>query len=425
MGDEAGVDVWTPQRKSVVAWVLYDLANTTFALGVGSRYFGLWLIEERGGSDWMLSAAIIPAMVVVIVLGPWIGALTDHTGKRVPYLIGSTMVCVAATALLATWGVVPSLVLYAVGTVGFHLGAVVYDALLPDVSTERTRGLISGIGVAVGYAGSAIALGIGIYLLPRAGYAAVFRALAVAFALFALPAFVWIVERPRTRRPGSAPALSSVFETMVDAWRSAARVPGVVRFLIGRFLYTDAINTVFLFNAVFAKLELGFTDAQTDRLALLGIVCAGLGAVVAGRLVDRLGAKRMLMVALISQIIGLVAAVTAAVSGVQAIGWLVAVGGGAGIGGAWAADRVFMTQLSPADKLGEFFGLYAIVGRFATVLGPLLWALVADVMGFGRTWALASLGVFIVAAFVVIERVRPPGVPVPEPVVTTSRTDRG
>lgn len=414
MGEETGVGAWTPQRKSVIAWVLYDLANTTFALGVGSRYFGLWLIEDRGGSDWMLSAAIIPAMVAVIILGPWIGALTDHTGKRVPYLVGSTLVCVAATALLATWGVVPSLVLYAMGTVGFHLGTVVYDALLPDVSTARTRGFISGIGVAVGYAGSALALGIGIYLLPRAGYAAVFRALAVAFVLFAIPAFVWIVERPRLRHTGPAPALSSVFRTMADAWRSAARAPGVVRFLVGRFLYTDAINTVFLFNAIFAKLELGFTDAQTDRLALLGIVCAGLGAVVAGRLVDRLGSKRILMAALVSQIVGLAAAVIAAVSDVQAIGWLVAVGGGAGIGGAWAADRVLMTQLSPDDKLGEFFGLYAIVGRFATVLGPFIWALVADVLGLGRTWALASLGLFIVAALAVIRDVRPPDAAVPE-----------
>lgn len=408
MGEDISTAAWTPPRKSVIAWVLYDLANTTFALGVGSRYFGLWLIEERGGSDWMLSAAIIPAMVAVIILGPWIGALTDHVGRRVPYLIGSTIVCVAATALLATWGVVPSLVLYAIGTVGFHLGALVYDALLPDVSTERTRGLISGLGVAIGYAGSALALGIGIYLLPRAGYAAVFRALAVAFLLFALPAFVWIRERPRAPRDGAPPALMSVFTAMVDAWKSAAGHQGVVRFLIGRFLYTDAINTVFLFNAVFAKMELGFTDAQTDRLALLGIVCAGLGAVIAGRLADRFGSKRMLLAALVSQIVGLAAAVIAAVSGVQAIGWLVAVGGGAGIGGAWAADRVLMTQLSPADKLGEFFGLYAIVGRFATVLGPFVWALVADVMGLGRTWALGSLGVFVVASVFVLRGVHPP-----------------
>ncbi|MDO8879203.1 MAG: MFS transporter [Coriobacteriia bacterium] len=396
---------WSPRRAGVVAWVLYDLANTTFALGVGSRYFGLWLIEDRGGSDWQLSVTTIVAMIAVIILGPWIGALTDHLGRRVPYLVGSTLICVGATAMLATWGVVPSLVFYAVGTVGFHSGAVVYDALLPDVSTPATRGLISGVGVAVGYAGSALALGIGAYLLPRAGYDGVFRGLAVAFLLFAVPAFVWIRERPRPRRPGRAPGLLSSPATMVRAWREAARHPGVVRFLVGRFLYTDAINTVFLFNAVFARLELGFTNAQTDRLALIGVACASLGAIVAGRAVDRVGPGRVLNAALYAQLVGLAAAVTAALTGVQAVGWLVAVGGGAGIGAAWASDRVFMTRLTPAHLLGEFFGLYAVVGRFATVLGPLVWALVADGLGWGRTAALGLLGLFIVAARMVLQRV--------------------
>lgn len=405
MADGVEAGGWTPRRSSVVAWVLYDLANTTFALGVGSRYFGLWLIEERGGADWQLSLTTMLAMLAVIVLSPWIGALTDHHGRRVPYLVVSTLICVGATALLATWGIGPSLVFYAIGTIGFHTGAVVYDALLPDVSTPESRGRVSGLGVAIGYAGSALALGIGAYLLPRAGYAAVFRGLAVAFLLCALPAFLWVREQPRPRRPGRPPGLFAAPATMIGAWRQAARVPGVVRFLVGRFLYTDAINTVFLFNAVFARLELGFTDAQTDRLALLGIVCAGLGAVAAGRAIDTVGPRRVLNAALYAQFAGLAAAVTASVTGVQAVGWFVAVGGGAGIGAAWASDRVFMTRLSPAPLLGEFFGLYAVVGRFATVLGPLLWALVADGLALGRTWALASLGLFIVAARFVLHRV--------------------
>jgi len=399
---------WSPKRTSVAAWVLYDLANTTFALGVGSRYFGPWLIEDQGGADWQLSAAIIVAMVAVIVLGPWVGALSDHRGKRIPYLVVSTLLCVSATALLATWGILPSLIFYVVGTIGFHTGAVVYDALLPDVSTPASAGRVSGIGVAIGYLGSALALGLGMYFLPREGYAAVFRSLAVAFLIFALPAFFWVRERPRFRHPGRPPSLLASPGTMVNAWRSASRHKGVVRFLIGRFLYTDAINTVFLFNAVFAKLELGFTDAQTDRLALLGIAFAILGAVVAGRAVDRFGPKPVLNSALYAQLLGLAAAITAARTGITEIGWLVAVGGGAGIGAAWASDRVFMTRLAPSHLVGEFFGLYATVGRFATVLGPLVWALATDGLGWGRTSALAFLGLFIVAARVVLHTVPAP-----------------
>lgn len=406
MDHTGAAGAWRPTRSSLFSWLLYDLANTTFALGVGSRYFGPWLIEDRGGADWQLSAAIVVAMIAVIVLGPWIGALSDHHGTRKPYLIVSTLVCVSATAVLATWGVGPSLIFYAIATVAFHCGAVVYDAMLPDVSVPATAGRISGTGVAVGYAGSALALGIGVWLLPSGGYAAVFRALAIAFLVFALPAFLWIRERPRARLDGRPPGLLDLPVTMVRAWKAAAEYPGIVRFLIGRFLYTDAINTVFLFNAIFAKFEMGFTDRQTDVLALVGIAAACLGAVIAGRLVDRVGPRFVLNLALYAQLIGLVAAVTSALSGIQGIGWLVAIGGGAGVGAAWASDRVLMTRLAPVHLLGEFFGLYSTVGRFATVVGPLIWALVTDGLGWGRPAAMALLALFIVAARVVLHKVR-------------------
>lgn len=399
---------WHPPRASVIAWVLYDLANTTFALGVGSRYFGPWLIEAKNGSDWWISATTALAMAAVIIAGPWVGALTDHRGTRRPYLIGATLVCVAATALLATGGVLPSLILYAIGTIGFHMGAVVYDAMLPDVSTPQNRGLISGTGVAVGYAGSAIALGLGAFLLPRFGYAWVFRSLAVAFLVFAVPAFVWIRERPRQPRPGRPPGLLESPRLVIRAWREASRYPGVVRFLIGRFLYTDAINTVFLFNAIFAKFELGFTDGETNVLALVGIVAAGLGAMLAGRLVDSLGPRSVLHGAVYALLVAVLSAIAAKVLGIHQLGWLVGVAGGGGLGAVWAADRVYMTRLTPPEKMGEFFGLYAAVGRFATVLGPIAWALVADGLGLGRTAALGALALFVVASRAVLQGVHEP-----------------
>lgn len=403
-------DDWRPAPASVTAWVLYDLANTTFALGVGSRYFGLWIVEANRGADWWIGATTAVAMVFVIILSPWIGALTDHAGTRRPYLIGSTLTCVLATAFLATGGVGPSLVFYVIGTAAFHIGTVVYDAMLPDVSTERDRGRISGRGVAVGYVGSAVALGIGALLLPVAGYAWVFRALAAAFLAFALPAFFWIKERPRLRRPGRPPGLSTSPAITIQAWREATRHPGVVRFLIGRFLYTDAINTVFLFNAVYAKVELGFTDAETSVLALAGVAAAGFGALVAGRLVDVLGPRRVLNGALYALVVALAAAVAGKVTGVRELGWLVGVAGGGGLGAVWTADRVYMTRLSPPERIGQFFGLYASVGRFATVLGPLIWALVSEGLGLGRAAAMGALTVLVIASRVVLQGVREPAV---------------
>ncbi|MEN6430709.1 MAG: MFS transporter [Coriobacteriales bacterium] len=399
---------WRTTRASVIAWVLYDLANTTFALGVGSRYFAPWVVQTQGGRDWWIGLSTACAMLVVIIAAPWIGALSDHVGKRRPFLIGSTLGCVAATALLATGGVRASLVLYGVATVGFNLGAVVYDSLLADVSTERNRGLVSGLGVSVGYAGSALALGLGAFVLPRFGYAWVFRSFAAAFLIFALPAFVWVRDRPRESKPGKHPGVTDSPGMLLRAWREAGRYPGVVRFLTARFLYTDAINTDFQYIANYAKLELRLSDQQTNVLALAGILAAGLGALVAGRSVDRLGPRAVLHSALYALVIAVVVAIGAKASGLPALGWMVGLAGGSGLGSVWAADRVYMTRLSPADKLGQFFGLYAAVGRFATVLGPLVWGLVADGLGLGRTAALAVLGGFVVVALIILQGVHEP-----------------
>ena len=398
-------DVFHPTRRSVAAWVIYDLANTTFMFGIGSRYFGLWVIEESGGADWQLGLATATAIVAVVLLGPWLGARSDHAGRRRTFLVRTTLITVAATALLATGSLEQSLVLYAVGSVGFHLSLIVYDAMLPDVSTPTTRGRISGLGVACGYLGSLLALGIGAYLLPRAGYLAVFRGLALAFLVLALPAFLWVRERPRKRTPGRPPGLLASPATALGAWHDAARQPGLVRFLIGRFLYTDATNTVFLFVAVFAKLEIGFTDAQTDVVLAEGACAALVGAFVAGRVVDALGPRRVLNAGLYALMLGVAAAAAAALTGVQGIGWLVGLALGLGVGASSASDRVYMLRLTPPEQLGKYFGLYATVGRFATMAGPLAWAFVADALGWGRVAALCGLGLFLVAARFVLQGV--------------------
>ncbi|MDZ4655652.1 MAG: MFS transporter [Coriobacteriia bacterium] len=393
---------WRPRWTSTTAWILYDMANTVFALGVGSRYFGLWVVEAQGRPDSYIGLATIVAMVVVILVAPWIGALSDHFGKRRWLLTALTLVAVTATAFLASGDVTTSLALYAAGTVAFHLATVVYDAMLTDVSTTRTRGRISGLGVAVGYLGSLTALGIGALLLGRFGYAVVFRGLAVAFLAFALPAFFLIRERPRARRQGRPPGILESPRLLVDAWRVAARYRGVVPFLFGRFLYTDAINTFFLFNAIYVKSELGYTDGQTDVVAALSVTAAVAGSLIGGRLVDLIGPRRVLHAGLYALMVSVITAVAAAVAHVPALGVAAGLTGGLGIGATWTSDRVYMTCVSPPRHLGELFGLYASVGRFATVLGPIMWALIVDVIGWGRPAALGILGIFLLFARAVL-----------------------
>jgi UMF1 family MFS transporter len=400
----------------VASWAVYDLANTIFALGVGSLYFADWLNDNRGGlpawlsrndtADLALALALDAAMVVVVVLGPWIGARSDHAGSRRRYLVPMTVLCIVPTSFLATVSVSWSLVLFSVALIGFNLGGIVYDAMLPDVSTPATIGRVSGIGIGVGYFGSVIAVVLGALILDDHGYPALFRAIAVLFLVFALPSFFFVRERPRRRGSGAPPALTGSMRRLVQAWRRARTYPGVARFLVGRFLYTDAVNTLIGgFLTIYAREELGFTTDQVQ--ALLGVAIAGavVGGLGGGALVDRVGPRRLLHGVLYLWLVAFAFGIVAGGVDLGVLGWPLGALGGMALGALWASDRVYMARLSPPRYLGEFYGLYATMGRFATILGPLLFGLIVTILGLPRELAMAALMVFVAAARVVLQKV--------------------
>ncbi len=402
---------------SVASWVTYDLANTIFALGVGSLYFAEWLTDTATDlpswfqrfnepADLALAITLDIAMLIVIVLGPWMGARSDHRGKRISYLLPMTLLAVVPTFFLASFGVTASLGLFAVALVGFNLGSVVYDALLPDVSTPETVGRVSGIGIGVGYLGSFIAVLLGVLLLDDQGETAVFKAIAVLFLLFSIPTFLFVKERPRPIEPGPAPSLLTSVYRLVLAWRKARTYDGVARFLVGRFLYTDAVNTLIGgFLTIYVIEELGFSDSQVQALLAVAIVGAIAGGIGGGRLVDSRGPRWLLHWALSTWMVAISLGIIAGATGVGSLVWVWGMLGGLALGATWAADRVYMLRISPPRHLGEFYGLYATVGRFATILGPLLWGVIVTIIGLPREFALGALFLFILAARIVLQGV--------------------
>lgn len=407
---------WRPTPLSIGSWALYDLANTVFALGVGSLYFAAWLTDHvealptllrgNGDADLALAVTVDVAMVVVIVLGPWIGAMSDHRGPRSRYLVPATLLAVLPTFFLSTASPSVSLILYAIALIGFNLGVVVYDAMLPDVSTPQTIGRVSGLGIAVGYFGSLLAWGIGKLLLDFHGYPVVFRIIAVAFLAFALPSFFLVRERPRAPLPGRLPPITESLSRLVAAWRRAGRYPGVTRFLIGRFLYTDAVNTLISgFLTIYAIEEMGFSDSQVQDLLIVAIAGSITGGLLGGRLVDTIGPRRLLHWTLHTWMVAFAVGIAAGATGSQALAWPLGALGGLALGSTWAADRVYMQRISPPRYLGEFYGLYATVGRFATILGPLIWGVVVGVAGLPREVALAALTLLLVAGRLVLQKV--------------------
>jgi UMF1 family MFS transporter len=273
-------------------------------------------------------------------------------------------------------GATGGLILFVIANFAYQAALIYYDATLRTVSKPETRGTLSGIGVAVGYMGT-IAVGLTIFLLD-VPVEDRFRLSAVMFAAFAVPIFV-VVKETSNGESITRADLTGSFDQLFRTVEHARGVPGLGRFLLGRFFYSDAVNTVIVVMSVVTVRAMGMSETVAN-LVLLGLtVVAVLASFGWGRLVDAWGPKRTLMAVLWSWAIGLViGGISIGIAGPIGIALFLFAGAilGSGLGGVQVADRVFMLRLSPPARLGEFFGLYGLVGKGSQVIGQLLYGLI-------------------------------------------------
>lgn len=376
-----------PERRAITSWVVYDLANTIFSMGVVSLLLPLWVREQRGGenADVVITTVTAVSMAIIFLLSPVLGSMTDRAVRRLPFLTVSTVVCVVLTAALGRVGFTGTLVAFVVANAFYQGGLQFYDALLPSVSTPENRGRIGGIGVAVGYLGSFLAIGISL-VSPKFHWSTTFgfSLIAILYLAFSIPCFLWVTEKPNLK-PGKVWSLSEMLRALrrtYETLRASKEYPELRSFLIGRLFYSDPINTVIAVMALFAinVASSGGIDIasanQVAKLVLFGaVVFAIIGGFVAGICVDRWGSRIVLKVVLN---LWLLTFALAAALGLFELPWqlllVVSAMAGLALGGTWSADRPLMLELTPPDRIGEFYGLYGMVGRFAAIIGPTIWA---------------------------------------------------
>ena len=394
------------KKRSLYSWLFFDLANTVYAFVIPGLYFSVWLVTEQGWTDQALGFATSGAMVVVAILGPWVGARSDGSQGKKPMLLITTLICIIATFLLGTFDVAISVLLFIVSLIGFNLGSVVYDALLISVSSTENRGRISGLGVAFGYVGSLLGFGVAT-ILQNYGYSYVeiFRSVAIMFLIFSLPAFIFIKEKKVSDQKSLIKITESI-SLVIKSWKHSTQYPGLTRFLVGRFFYADAINTLISgLLAVYLVEEVGLTPTDSQNLLGLAIIISIIGGYLFGKAADKYGPRKLTLISLICWMITLSLAIIATEFDQLWLIYVTGVLGGFNIGGIFAVDRVFMTRLSPEKHLGEFYGLYSTVGRFATILGPLLWGFVVNTLGLGRNAAMGVLIILLAISFFIIQGV--------------------
>jgi UMF1 family MFS transporter len=255
--------------------------------------------------------------------------------------------------------------LFVIANFGYQSALVYYDATIRIVSTPENRGWVSGLGNGLGYLGT-ILIGV-IILFGGLSVNQVFVVAPLLFGILALPIFIFIKEVPE---PAGKATGGNLLLATLGTIHELKKHPSLKRFLTARFFYTDAQNTVISIMAIFAVQAVGFTQGEANYVLVALASTAVIGGLVWGRLTDSKGPK-----ATLNRVLALWAvALTIGALFVSPIPFIVAgVILGFGFGGLSGADRILMYRLSPPKQLGEFYGLYGLVGKGSQVIGGLLY----------------------------------------------------
>ena len=403
----------TTSKRRVVAWSFWDWGSAAFNAVVTTFVFTVYITGSSFGNKDVVSAqlgwALAIAGLLVAVLAPITGQRSDTSGRRKLWLGVNTFIVVGLTAAMFFVEASPDflllgLVLVAAGNVFFEFASVNYNAMLSQVSTARTIGKVSGFGWGMGYIGGIVLLlivyfgfinpDVGLFGVTGENGLAVRVTMLIAaawFGLFALPVLFSVPEyhSPAAVRRPRVSFLRSYVVLAQDIRRLWTTSRQTVYFLIASAIFRDGLAGVFTFGGVLAASVFGFSPGEVIIFAIAANVVAGVATIIAGSLDDRLGAKPIIVTALIGLIVfGLI--VFLLHDGGQIVFWTAGLALTLFVGPAQSASRTFLARLIPAGREGEVFGLYATTGRAVSFLAPTMFALMVTI--FGETyWGILGL----------------------------------
>jgi MFS transporter, UMF1 family len=414
-------------RGRILAWGFWDWGSAAFNAVILTFVFSVYLTDAVGDARPEASAALGYAVgaagLVIALLAPVIGQRADSAGRRKTATLAWTGLTIVAMVALFwvrddysyLWF---GLVVLAVGSVFAELAQVSYNAMLAQVSTPANMGRVSGFGWAMGYFGGIVLLLVAYYgfiagdggllgLPDDDGFNIRVVALVAAawFLVSALPMAVAVPEIPadpdRPPRLGVVGSYRKLFADLAAIYR---RRPHTVYFLLASALFRDGLNAVFTFGAVLAVAVYGI---GADDVLIFGVaanVMSAVGALIGGRLEDRIGPKPVI----VGSLLGMLAAgvVLLFVSG-PTMFWIFGLLLTLFPGPAQSSSRTFLARLAEPGREGELFGMYATTGRAVSFLAPALFGVFTSVFGAQRAGIVGILLV-LAAGLVALWPVRPP-----------------
>lgn len=406
------------------SWYFYDFGNSAYAsvilLAVFSAYFKNVVVGGAEGTRlWGISVGV--AAILVAIASPILGSIADYAKSKKTFLLIFTALSIVFTALLffvRKGDVFTGMLFFILAEIGYRAAQVFYDALLTSVSTPENIGSVSGKGWAIGMLGGIAALLVVLVPIQLVGNSVIpYAFLITAFFYFfsSVPMFLWVKEvheEPVLLKEKGH--IRVAFERLLHTFRSIKSYKEFIKYTIAFLVYNDGIMMLMDFAAIIGATLYGMTQIQLILFVIIIQMSGAVGALLFGKISDRLSSKDSVTISL-SILICCIAALFFA----DKLVWFFVIGFFAGfsLSGAQAVSRSMVSQFAPADKTAEFYGFLSVAGRTSTFVGPLVFGTISYRMHnyyanhgvdavlseqFGLLWAIGSILLFLVVGLLLL-----------------------
>ncbi len=412
-------------KSKIFIWTLFDFANTSYSIVVVTFIYAVYfkdvvaLGESIGDLYWSIGISI--SMLISGLLAPVLGAIADYSAGKKRFLLFFSLLSIVATALLyfvqegmVLWG----LILFILANIGFESGLVFYDSFLPELTTPKNYGRVSGYGFAFGYLGSLASLAIVLPFIKAEMIRETFPIAALFFLIFAIPLFLFLKDSRRDIKV-TASYVSIGFRRVRNTISNLRNYKNLALYLLAFFFYIEGVNTTIFFSGNFARTTLGFSFQELALFFLIVQTTAILGSLIFGVLSDSIGQKKTITISLYIWIFTMVLAFVISdshnvllnyftklfnseVIEFQATSfYVVGLLAGSVMGATQSVSRSMMTKLTPKEKKTEFFGFFSLFGKSSAIVGPLVFGIISYLTG-SQSYAILSISIFFIVGLFIL-----------------------
>jgi len=413
-------------KLPTVSWALYDFANTAFAIVIITVIFPVFFtnviapehLYGKNFGDLMWGAAGGASMLIAVFFAPIFGAVADSSRSKRKFLIVLTCICVLFVLLLYFTGsgtLVYAMVIFIIANIFYQLSMMFYNSFLPELSDKSNVGFISGFGFALGYMGGFFAL-LMIYPFLGRGLESdnipylklTFILTALYFIIFSLPSFLFLKDKPFSideKLPLKRESyLKLGFKRLSLTFKKMRKNKNLIRFLTAFFLFSNAFSILAAYAAIYGRNTLNLSLKEIAFLFILGHFPVIISSVFFGWLVDKIGAKTVIIVTLITWCAVIILITTI---NLKIVFYIVYILASVITGSTLIASRSLMSFLTPYDREAEYFSFYAIGGKFSAILGPVVFGLISYFTKNQRIALLSTL-IFLLSGLAMIIMVKVP-----------------